>query len=430
MPFDIQNMSKLVDEMWRDTIQETDEFEATFWQMCQKMKGKATNTRGEKWNIRTGYNESESWATSNGDAYAQPGSSSFQNLFVPYRHVSTQMSVTQEAIDNDNGNARYHPVADELASTLKAGFKKINRHALMGNGTGRIAELTAATVSGNTLTAAPTAFFGNKGAQFVKPSKLIQVYDPTGTTLRNGTILGEGIVTVASVARSSGVITLTGPAPTNAVAGDIIVPERSNNKTPHGLEYWVASTGQLFGLDRASNGLKSTVLSGAAGDILSNVESIVASMAFYVGEEVAYGSGDGRGKDILLWSPTQRQKYRQVALGTGMTMLGSDKIDLGFGYTEEINGMKTVTSSDAPNNKIYRLRMSDWYRLSVNGAATPFEKRQVHGSDMYNLYDTSNRVASAYGMLLDGYINFACQNVRNQAVITDLPVTGLSTGNE
>jgi len=428
MAFDVSQMGKLVDEMWRDTIQETDEFEATFWQMCQKMKGKATNTRGEKWNIRTGYNESESWASSNGDAYAQPGNSSFENLFVPYRHVSTQLSVTQEAMDNDNGNARYHPVADELASTLKAGFKKINRHALMGNGTGRIAELTAAA-AGNTLTAAPGTNFGNKGAQFVKPSKLIQVYDPTGVTLRNATIGGEGIVTVASVARSSGVITLTSPAPSNAAIGDIIVPERSNNKAPHGLEYWVANTGTLFGISRA-NGLKSTVLSGATGDILALVESLVASMAFYVGEAVAYGDGDGRGKDILLWSPTQRQKYRQVAIGTGITMLGEDKVDLGFGYTETINGMRTVTSADAPNNKIYRLRMSDWYRLSVNGAATPFEKRQVHGSDMYNLYDTSGRAASAYGMVLDGYINFACQNVRNQAVITDLPTGGLSTGNE
>lgn len=433
MAFDVTQMGKLVDEMWRDTVQETDEFEATFWQMCQKMKGKATNTRGEKWKVRTGYNESESWASSDGSAYAQPGNSSFQNLYVPYRHVSTQMTVTQEAIDNDNGQSHYHPVADELASTLRAGFKKINRHALMGNGTGRIAVLTAAYSGGSptVLTCAPGTDFGNKGAQFVKPGKKVQVYDPTGATLRNGTIGGEGIITVSSKVNSTGAITFTSNAPSDAADDDIIVPERSAALAPHGLPYWVANSGNLFDLSRATyTGLKSTMIDGSSGAVLMLVETLTASMAFYVGEAVAYGEGDNKGKDILMWSPTQRQRYRQEAIGTGITMLGEDKIDMGFGYTETINGIKTVTSADHDNTKIHRLRMSDWYRLSVNGASEPFEKRKIHGTDMYNLYDSSSRVASAYGIVLDGYINFACENPRNQAAIYGLPTSGLITGNE
>lgn len=432
MPMDVAQMGKLVDYTWRNTIQETESRDASFWDWCNALPAKQTNTLGEKWMVRTAYNQSESWAKFDGDAYAQPGNSQFQNLYVPYRTVSMQFSVTKEAIDNYNGNAHYNPVADEIASTKTHGYQMLNRHGLMSNATGRIG-IVANNYSGGTpaqLTLDLTANFGAKGSQFVPETKKVQVYDPTGTTLRNGTIGGEGIVTIATNNRATGVITGTSNFGSDVVANDIVIPERSAQRTPHGLPYWVNNTGNLFDLSRSTYpGLKSTVIDGSSGAILLLVETMVSQQAFQVEQDIAYGTAEVKGGDYLWWSPTQRERYRKEAIGTGITMLGSEKVDLGFGYKETINGMPTMTSRDHDNTKIHRLRRSDWYRLTLGDADEPFVREKVHGADMYNLYDALGRVTSGYGCVFTGYVNFACSDVRSQAVINNLPTSGLATGN-
>lgn len=426
-------MEKVLDPYWNEVIQETDEFSDSFWQRCEKLDTKNANVLGEKWKVRTGYNRSESWANFDGQAYAQGGNSEFQNLFVPYRTVSTTGLLTKAAIDNDDGKSQYHPLVGEMNATLMSGMKQLNRHSLMGNGTARIAVLTAAYSGGSptVLTCAPGTDFGNKGAQFIEPGKKVQICDPTGTTVRTATIGGEGVLTVSAVNYATGAITFTSAAPSDAADDDIIVPERSAGRGMHGVQYWVANSGNLFELSRSTYaGLKSVMADGSSGALLLVVETMFSKMAHYIEEDVALGLNEEKGNHEFFWSPTQREKYRKECIGLGITMLGAGKIDAGYGHKEEVNGYTFTVQKDHDNTKIHCLRMKDWYRIVRGEAEKPFEVIPIHGQKYYNLYDSEGRVTSGLAFTLGGYVNLACRNVRQQAAIYSLPTSGLSTGNE
>jgi hypothetical protein len=438
MSFDNANeMAKVVDQYWRDDIQETEEFGDGFWQRCQKLPEVNVNQKGEKWKVRTGYNQSESGSNFDGGTLATGGNSKFQNLFVPYRTVSHTGLLTQEAIDNDDAKSKYHPVVEEMNATKMVAFKQLQRHLLMGNGTGAIGVLTAPYDGTNSttkkkLTAAPGTDFGNKGCQFVPPSKVVQICDPTGATVRAGTIGGTGKLVVSDSTlpvKSTGVITFTTDAPSDAIDDDIIVPEGMGGRGVHGLPYWVANAGPLFDLARSSYpGLKSVMVDGSSGALMLAVETFFSTLAHYIDEEVALGL-KGEGKHEMFWSPTQREKYRKECIGLGIVMLGSDKIDAGFAHREEINGYDATTMKDHDNTKINILRMQEFYRIGVN-AAKPFDIYKVDGkSTLYNIRNSDGEVTTTLGFTLRAYVNLACKNVRNQGAIYNLPTTNLATGN-
>lgn len=428
MAFDTTQITTLLDPVWEQSIQETDEFSAAFWERCSAMPEGDSNALGRKVKVRTSYNESESYASfSSASGYAQGGNTGFSTFLVPYRTVSTQVLIDQEAIDNDGPQSQYHPVVEELASAMQAGYKKLNRACLMGDGTARIGVLSA-NVSGSTATTAPNTTFGNKGAQFIKPGKKVQIYDPTGATLRNGTIGGEGILTVQSVVKSTGVVTFTSAAPSDGVTNDIIVPERSAGRGINGLPYWVANSGSIFTASRSTNpGLQSVIVDGSSGSLMLAIESMFAQLAHYIEEDVAL-SINGEGMHEFFWSPTQRQAYRQQAIGLGITMLGADKIDVGYAHRETVNGYSFTVIKDHDNTKIHALKMSDWYKVS-RGGKNPFQPVNIHGNRFYNLNDSQGRISGGLGFVMDGYVNIACRNVRNQAAINNLPTAGLQTGN-
>jgi hypothetical protein len=434
MSFDIVEMAKLLDPVWESQIQETDEFSDSFWSRLSDAPEGDSNTVGRKVKVRTSYNESESWAPfSSAQGYAQGGESGFTTFLIPYRTVSVQGLIDQEAIDNDSGAAHYHPVVDEMAATMMNGYKKLNRHCLMGDGLATIGVTTTSYSGGGNILkciALPTSgTFGYKGSQFVKPGQKVQIYDATGATLRNGTIGGEGILTVDTNVKSTGLITMTTNMPSDMIATDIIVPERSAGRGVNGVNYWVASTGSLFTLSRSTYpGLVSTLTSGASGSLIVAVESMFSQMAHYIEEDMALGL-NGEGGHEFFWSPTQREAYRKQAIGLGITMLGAGKIDTGYAHKEEINGYKFTVTKDHDNQRINCLRMKDWYRVTRGSGNKPFSVQPIHGNKFYNLSDSQSRISGGLGFVLSGYVNIACKNVRNQAAITALPVAGLQTGN-
>jgi hypothetical protein len=427
----VTEMNKLQDYYWNEVVQETDEFASMLWQKFEKLKEDNTNSLGQKWKVRTSYNESESYADFDGSAYAQGGRSGFKNLYVPYRTVSRKQLFTKEAIDQDDAKAKYHPLVQEMNQLRTGAFKQLNRAIALGDGSARIGVLTA-NYSGGTatqLTLAPGTGFGNKGAQFIKPGKKVNIYSATGSTLRNGTIGGEGILTVSTVNKTTGVVTFTSNAPSDAVIGDIIAPERSGARGINGLEYWVANSGNLFDLSRSTDpGLQSVMVDGSSGALLLLVETMFSALAHYIEEDAALGI-NGEGKGEFTWSPTQREKYRKECLGLGITMLGSDKIDAGYGHNEEVNGYKFNCYKDHSNTKIHYLRFKDWYRIARGNAEKPFQVIPFMGQDMASTYDSSARDASGFFTNIGAYVNVACRNVRNQAAIFSLPTSGLQTGN-
>ena len=432
MAFDVTQTDKLIDPSWQEKIQETDEFSAAFWSRLKDMPGKDANYKGRVVKVRTTSNQSLSYAGFGAaSGYAQGGNSTFQNIFVPYRTVSTQTLIDQEAIDNDDGKSHYHPVAGELMQATKTALKALNRDCLMGDGLGTIGVLTSNYAGGTPtlVVALPNTGFGNKGAQFVPATKKVQIYNSTGATLRNGTIGGEGILTVASSVLSTGVITMSSNAPSDGVVGDIIVPERSAQRGVNGLEYWIANTGSVFQLSRSTHpGLQSTMVDGSTGALMPLVEALFSKMAHRIGEDAGL-SLKGNSKHEFFWSPTQRQRYRQEAIGLGIAMLGADKIDTGYAHKETINGFDFTCMRDHSNTKISALRMSDWYRITRNGGNRPFETQNIHGNESYNLNDSQGRISGGLGFVQTGYVNVGCENVRDQAAIYSLPVTGLETGN-
>jgi hypothetical protein len=111
-----------------------------------------------------------------------------------------------------------------------------------------------------------------------------------------------------------------------------------------------------------------------------------------------------------------------------MTMLGSDKIDVGYAHREAINGYNFTVIKDHDNTKIHALKMADWYKVS-RGGKNPFQPVDIHGNRFYNLSDSQSRISGGLGFVMNGYVNIACRNVRNQAVIYNLPTSGLQTGN-
>ncbi len=424
--FNQTQMDKLIDQTWQEQIQETDEFTHSFWTRLEALGTGDANSLGRKVKVRTAYNASESWGGSNGAAYATGGASEFQNLYVPYRFVSKSCLYTKEALDNDDKYAKYHPAVQELMSARMEGMKAINRHCLMGDGLATIAKTTAVE-SGSTITCAPGTSFGNKGAQFIRKNKIVQVYDATGATQRTGGSADK--LTVSSFVKSTGVITFTTAAPTDVVSGDIVVPENSAAKGVNGTEYWVANTGSLFELSRATYpGLQSTMVDGSSGSLLLLVEKMFAKSAFNVGVDISLGL-KGESMREGWWSPTQRQGYRQDSLGLGITMLGSEKLDAGYAHREEINGHKFTCEPDHSNTKIQFLRMGDWKRICRGNAEKPLEIQKIHGQSITNVYDSNNRPTTEFETIMGGYINVACENVRNQAAIYSLPTAGLETGN-
>lgn len=391
------------------------------------------NVKGRNVKVRTSYNRSESWAGFGAaSGYAQGGNSGFTTFTVPYRTISVQAHIDREAIDSDDGKAHYHPVAQELFSMSQNGIKAINRGCLMGDGLGTIGVVTSNYAGGGTIThvvAAPNTGFGNKGSQFVERGKKVQVYDSTGATLRNGTIGGEGILTVATNTTSTGTLTMTSNAPSDMIATDIIVPERSAQRGLHGIPYWVDDSGSLFTVSRSSNpGLSSVVVSGASGSLMTLVEKLFAKLAHSVGESVGL-SLKGESKHEFFWSPTQRQRYRQEAIGVGIAMLGADKIDTGYAHREQINGYDFTCMVDCSNTQIWALKMKDWKRIARNGGARPLDKTEIHGNESYNLADSEGRISGGLGFVQSGYVNVACEDVRSQGVIESLPTSGLETGN-
>lgn len=437
MSLDAANqMAKLVDYHWRETTLETDEFSDAFSARCMKLPKKSVNVLKEKWPVRTFYNESESGASFDGGDLATGGNSTFQNLYVPYRTVSHTANFTQEAIDNNDSKSHYNPVVDELNQLKLNSFKQLNRHLLMGDGTGAIAVLSANYSGGatTTATAAPNTTFGNKGVQFVKPGKLVQIYDATGATLRNGTIGSTAKVTVSTSTLpvlSTGVVVFTSAGPSDAVSTDIIVPEGMGGRGINGLPYWNANSGSIFELSRSTYpGLSSTMIDGASGSILVLVEAMFAKMLFRMKESAIVGNAQN-GKHELFWSPTQRQKYRTECLGLGITQLGSDSIDAGYGHREKINGHDCTVINDHDNQKISFLRMSDWY-LVGNDAANPFElyNEPGSGSPIYNVRSTTTGgITTSLAATTRAYVNLACKTPRDQGAIYGLPTTGQQTGN-
>jgi hypothetical protein len=197
----------------------------------------------------------------------------------------------------------------------------------------------------------------------------------------------------------------------------------------NGLPYWIANSGSIFTVSRSTNpGLQSVVVNGSTGSLMILIESMFSQLAHYIEEDVAL-SLNGEGMHEFFWSPTQRESYRKQALGLGITMLGADKIDAGYAHREMINGYNFTAIKDHDNQKIHALKMTDWYRISRSAGNNPFEPQPIHGNKFYNLNDSQSRVSGGLGFVMSGYVNIACRNVRNQAVISQLPTTGLQTGN-
>ncbi|MBX3288367.1 MAG: hypothetical protein KF855_03385 [Acidobacteria bacterium] len=435
---DTSQMEKLVDPLWRAEIEETDKVSAPFMDWLDKRPGENANILGQKVKVRVGYNESESGSSFNGGSIAIGGSSQFENIFIPYGTINSTGDITKEAIDNDDEKSKYHPVVQEVKALMDRAMQNLNRAAVMDDGSGRRAIVTANYSGGDAdeVVCAPNTGFGNKGTQFLGDGaggKVVQFCDPSTFALRVGSVTG-GKVRVVANNKATGEIeveTLAGvaQAPTDIVTGDLCVPEGMAGRGVHGIEYWVKDTGSIGALALANHpGLKSQIVDGSSGSLMTLVEKMFSKLANKIDEDKALGI-NGAEKHQIFWAPCQREKYRREAQGLGIAMLGSSEIDQGYGHTEKINGYKATVQGDHSNTRINFLRKSDWYRIQRGKAEKPFERYSINGQPFFNYYDGDGNPTYKLGFNITGYFNVACKNTRDQAAITSLPTSGLETGN-
>ena len=121
--------------------------------------------------------------------------------------------------------------------------------------------LVPARVAGAFLAVEDKRFYSHRGIDWLRIP---------GATLRNGTIGGTGKLIVSEATppvKSTGVITFTTNAPSDAADDDIIVPEGMGGRGVNGLPYWVANSGNLFDLSGREERIERAVKTLSAVDL-------------------------------------------------------------------------------------------------------------------------------------------------------------------
>lgn len=233
--------------------------ETDLWKDLEKVPSDQVNYKGLQVPIELSPNPSLGYRPADGDALPTPLGPKWDNFTVSYVGLQMGLAETYAAYMN-NGIRTSAGWGDVLKSNARQFASVLNQYATTGNGTQKLA-----TVSTNYSGGTPTIAVCNGSADSLGPAQLIpggryQVFDATGATLRNATIGGQGIVTLASKTAANAVGATNWPS--DMIATDIIVPAVGTGANAsfglYGLPQIIESTGSYFGVSRASvNGLAS-----------------------------------------------------------------------------------------------------------------------------------------------------------------------------
>ncbi len=383
-----------------------------------------TNFRGRRVPLEIGPNPSLSFGNPAGGDLATPNSPSFNHISIPYVWFNLGLETAYDAILNQGKGTTGNIIEQSAESTAKTLVKWLNIFASNGDGTTRIA-LVSARTSNTVLTCDDSG--DSIGASQVLVGQRVTVWDPTGTTQRTGTV-GAGAIIVDSTTGT----TVTADAanstnwPSDVVNGDIIVPQ---GLTPSvgikGMPYIINNTGDYFGLSRASvKAIRSTIVA-AAGNALT------ATYMQQLWERVRQRTGQMglKGGGVLEWACalTQHEKYSTLLTKTAFQS-GMERPAMDVGYAAQEFTWFGVPINEYLDYRGDRMDLINFTYLKIANLKDPGSLKNMPISDELQSF---NGTTGVYKAAKARYLDAARDNYSASAFrfgsINGLGMTNLST---
>ena len=315
-----------------------------------------------------------------GGSLPAPGNQGYQYISEPLRFHYGAFNISGQLIkaSESNEGAFERALTAEMDGVTDDLKRKVNIDAY-GDATGALTTVTTGTASATQTVGSTVTFQGGE---------LINIYDVTGTTLRNSAPL-----TVNSYVRAS--LTLTFNVTVTTTTGDIIVRASSDstvsshsddlNNVTNGLKNIVKATGALHTLNPATAGQTfwASQVTAAAGAVIGE------NLLRQVKDNVGFESGsDEEG----IWITTRgiRNRFANTLTsvkrfndGQAMTLRGGFKAIMFDDQPMVIDDMCTLGTAYYLNCKaLFWSQMSDWEWMEEDGKTLKWQP----GKDSYIAY--------------------------------------------
>jgi hypothetical protein len=410
-------------ELLGDTIEIVYQKEPDFVNRMERVGAKEkTNFRGRREPLEIGPNPSLSFGSPAGGDLANPNSPLFNHLLIPYVWFNLGLETAYDAILNQGVGTTGNIIEQSAESTAKTLVKWLNIFASNGDGTTRIA-LVSARTSNTVLTCDDSG--DSIGATQVLQGQRVTVWDPTGTTQRVGTV-GSGAIIVLSTTGTTVTADATNSSnwPSDVIANDIIVPQGTTPSVGiKGMPYIINNTGDYFGLNRSTyKAVRSTVVAASA--------ALSATFMQQLWERVRQRTGQMglKGHGVLEWACalSQHEKYSSL-LTKNAYQVGVERpaMDVGFAAQE-------FTWFGVPINEYldYRGDRMDLVNFSYLKVANLKDPGTMKGMPISDELQSFNGTTGVYKAAKARYLDAARDHFTSSAfrfgTLNGLTLTGLS----
>lgn len=327
-----------------------------------------------------------------------PGNQKYKTMDVATKNIYGTLTIQGKvfrAAKTDRG-AFINAVDAEMKGMTEAFQWELNRQ-LFSTSIGALGVIGTGTASATQTVTASDASYATR---WIVPDMLVDVYDATGVTKRNGSALK-----VVSVNKTTGAVVLSGTVTSSN--GDIIVRTGSAKNEITGLvEVFTNNTtiygaGGSGGIDRSANPWFNT-LNFASGGTLKETE------VQQVLDEVEINTNGGN-VSLMISDHATRRIYQQLLVSLKRF---TEPTKLKGGWTAlDYNGIPWVVDPDCGKQRIYFLDESTWKIHTMIGELFTWGEednqvlRQISGSDAYEAFMVS-------------YLELVCDTPAKNAVLT------------
>ncbi|MEM2592781.1 MAG: hypothetical protein QXI60_09360 [Thermofilaceae archaeon] len=322
----------------------------------------------------------------------------FHDFVIPLRFTERQWLTLQ---GND---------VRSVANVLREGFRlmtlgarKIFSRLIPGDGSGRLATVSAATTNSSTV---PTGS-GDK-AFFIDRGMVVDIYDSTGTTKRNSAPL---LVTAVAADLSSFTVNAT----LSLSANDVVYLAGSKDDAFHGLSYHINNSGTYQGISRADypHQLNSIVVDKAGNAVsLSDFRRVFGRVRL---------RGVSNKRSFEIWASVD-QLEPFLEFGTPLKRFTGTDLEPSFNEEElTIEGVKIFAGIDLPAGTWWFLNMDHFFWL-INKDLGP--KVAPDGKEKYYLIPSGSTYKNEYITWYSASLELVGTNPRCQALIKNASFQG------
>jgi hypothetical protein len=359
--------------------------------LMKRVPTEEITSRGRDFVVEVGSNESYQSIAEGGD-FPAAGVATTKKATVTYKRHFKSFDFTGDVLDQKNNNT----IADEFQYQVKNATKQFDEtqnYFLFGTGNGSLG--TIDSVAGNDLTMLNTVA-ASYGARMVRAGQVLNAYDQSGSAYRSGNM------TVASVARSTDIVSVDAAAASIASDNDdILVYKAGFGLENQGFAYHIAATSWL--------GLSRTTYPSLAALVYDQASAApdwdMIDLALLQSRNIR-GDNAPKYDYTLIGHPVTHTALRMAARSNGNTQFnaevsGTAKADLGI-RDIALNGMTLHEDSSCAPSDMWGLKLDTWY----NEELMP---RQLYKHNDGNiLIQSQGSVAGVYADKKEGRI--FCRN--------------------